>query len=122
MPFQTKAITELPKREAPKPKEVDLAAANELFALLSKDGKPATMPDPADPKRGRVTVTAEDGVVYDSTKNARNAANVAKRLLLHVTPDGLFVKTRVYATGENQHAFAIWLSTEAPPEKKAKSK
>jgi pectin methylesterase-like acyl-CoA thioesterase len=119
MTFTAKPLSALPKREPPKPKEVDLEAAKALYAILSKNDKPATMADPADPKR-TVTVTAEDGVAYDSIKTARNAANVAKRLLGHVTPDALFIKTRVYPTTDGgPFAFAIWLSVEAPAAKGA---
>ena len=116
MPFTAKPITALPKRIPPSAKTVDMEAAKALYDLLAtSENLPATMPDPAD-KKATVTLTAEDGIVYPDVKSARNEANKAKRLVEHVAPDTLVVKTRVYKLDDEgtSWAYAVWLAVDDP--------
>lgn len=97
--FVTMPLTELPKRKAPV-QEIDLDSANALLDAISEQIEVA----------GKlVTATASDGEVYPDSKSARAEANKAKRLLSHVLPEGQDAKTRVYKTGEDGFAWAIWM-------------
>lgn len=78
MPFQTLAMTDLPKREAPV-REFDSETANAILAIISNPGQ-----------------TATDGVVYADQKKARTEANKTKRLVNKVVPDGKVVETRLF--------------------------
>lgn len=119
MTFSVVPMTTLPKRQPPKASEVDLEAAKALYDMLTTDNKPATMADPADAKK-QIGVVADNGERYEAQKDARNAANIAKRLLNHVRGD-LFVRTRVFKPeGADKWAFVIWLSTDDPNAPKAK--
>lgn len=120
MTFSVKPMTELPKRQPPKASEVDLEAAQALFDMLTEGGQPAMIADPNDAKK-KVGVVADNDERYDLQKDARNAANVAKRLLGHVRGN-LFVRTRVFKPeGSEKWAFVIWLSTDDPNAPKAKA-
>lgn len=83
MPYQTIALSALPKRVAPE-KTWDKAAAEELLAIISGEMIEGSAP------------TATDGVAYADQKAARSEANKAKRLVTHVLPEGKIVTSAIF--------------------------
>ena len=78
MPYETLALSALPKREPPV-RAFDEEGAKALLAIVTEPGS-----------------TATDGVAYKDTKSARLACNKAKRLLARVAPEGKVAGTRIF--------------------------
>lgn len=114
--YQTLAFASIPKRATPG-RSWDHDEANALLSVVTGDQVDGSAP------------TATDGAAYADQNAASAARNRAKRLLAHVLPDGMVIKSVIFGLDANgvpvlasdsagTYGWAVWLAI-APAEKPA---
>lgn len=97
VPFVAKPMSELPAREMPS-RSFNKEAAEALLAIVNQ-----------------ADTTASDGQTYKVKTDAQKAAAAAKRLLVHVLPEGKRARTRVYPSANGKgFEWAVFLDAAKP--------
>jgi hypothetical protein len=100
--FSARPLAELPKRVG-RPRAFDEAQAKAAFAIVNTAGQ-----------------SLVNGEQYDDRAGAMKAAAAAKRLVSHVAPDSMKIRTRVYETADGSGIFEWAVYADTTPAKAKK--